>query len=99
MVGWIERVGTSAAGLAGWADADEAPRSVLDRLDPPRRAAVLMALAAVALAGAALVALVVLMGWFVRRRARQRHGPSPEAAAPVPLPPLVPRDAGRGDGT
>jgi len=45
---------------------------VLERLDPPRRAAVVMALIAIALTGILLVTCVMLGANWVRRMARDR---------------------------
>ena len=49
---------------------------LLERLDPPRRAAVVMALLAITIVGVFLVAFVILGGNWARRLARRRHGPS-----------------------
>jgi hypothetical protein len=49
---------------------------LLERLDPPRRAAVVMALLAITIVGLFLVAVVMLGGNWARRLARRRHGPS-----------------------
>jgi hypothetical protein len=46
----------------------------LDRLDPPRRAAVVMAILALVLTGLALVACAMIGGRWVRRMAQHRHG-------------------------
>jgi hypothetical protein len=54
--------------------AAEATRPVLERLDPPRRAAVVMALLALVLTGLLLVACAMLGGHWVRRMARHRPG-------------------------
>jgi hypothetical protein len=54
--------------------ADAASLPVLERLDPPRRAAVAMALLALVLTGLALVTCVMLGGHWVRRLARHRPG-------------------------
>jgi hypothetical protein len=48
----------------------------LERLDPPRRAAVMMAILALVLTGIALVACVMIGGRWVRRMARDTHGPT-----------------------
>jgi predicted PurR-regulated permease PerM len=45
---------------------------VIERLDPPRRAAVLMALLALVLVGLFLVMFVMIGGHWVRRLARQK---------------------------
>jgi hypothetical protein len=52
----------------------ESARVPLERLDPPRRAAVLMAILGLVLTGLALVACVMIGGRWVRRLARHRHG-------------------------
>jgi hypothetical protein len=49
---------------------------LLERLDPPRRAAVVMALLAISILGLFLVAFVMLGGHWARRLASRRHGPS-----------------------
>ena len=52
--------------------ADDAAEPVLERLDPPRRAAVVMALLALTLVGLFLVILTMVGGHWVRRLARHR---------------------------
>lgn len=47
---------------------------LLERLDPPKRAAVLMSILALVLLGLALIACIMIGGRWVRRLARQRHG-------------------------
>lgn len=47
---------------------------VLERLDPPRRAAVVMALLGLTLIGLFLIIFVMVGGHWVRRLARQRPG-------------------------
>jgi hypothetical protein len=49
---------------------------LLERLDPPRRAAVVMALLAITIVGLFLVAVILLGGNWARRLARRRHGPT-----------------------
>ena len=49
---------------------------LLERLDPPRRAAVVMALLAISILGLFLVAFIMLGGHWARRLASRRHGPS-----------------------
>lgn len=49
--------------------------AVLERLDPPRRAAVLMALLGLTLVGMFLIAFVMIGGHWVRKLARHRPGP------------------------
>jgi hypothetical protein len=51
---------------------DAAASSVLERLDPPKRAAVVMALLGLVLTGLVLVTCVMLGGHWVRRLARHR---------------------------
>jgi hypothetical protein len=51
-----------------------AQQPVLERLDPPRRAAVIMALLALVLTGLLLVAFIMLGAKWVRRLARHRPG-------------------------
>ncbi|HEX5471254.1 MAG TPA: hypothetical protein VFW73_05180 [Lacipirellulaceae bacterium] len=48
--------------------------SVLERLDPPRRAAVIMALLGLTLLGIFLITFVMIGGHWVRRLARHRPG-------------------------
>jgi hypothetical protein len=52
--------------------AQQPANSVLERLDPPRRAAVVMALLALVLTGLLLVTCAMLGGHWVRRMARHR---------------------------
>ena len=52
---------------------------VLERLDPPRRAAVVMALIGIALVGVFLVATVVIGAHWVRKLARHQLGPRPRS--------------------
>jgi hypothetical protein len=56
---------------------------VLERLDPPRRAAVIMALLALVLTGLFLVLTVMLGAHWVRRLAR--HRPGAHKTSPVEL--------------
>lgn len=49
---------------------------LIEQLDPPRRAAVLMAILGLVLLGIALVACVMIGGRWVRRLARDEHGPT-----------------------
>lgn len=55
--------------------------SVIEQLDPPRRAAVLMALLAFILLGIVLVACVMIGARWVRHLARHHQGPTPERLA------------------
>lgn len=55
---------------------EESAEPVLERLDPPRRAAVLMAILGLVLTGLALVACVMIGGRWVRRMARDTRGPT-----------------------
>jgi hypothetical protein len=54
--------------------AEESTGPVLERLDPPRRAAVVMALLGLVLTGLLLVACAMLGGHWVRRLARHKPG-------------------------
>ena len=54
--------------------AEKAVEPVLERLDPPRRAAVVMALLALTLIGLFLIVFVMVGGHWVRRLARHRPG-------------------------
>jgi hypothetical protein len=51
-----------------------AAEPVLERLDPPRRAAVIMALLGLTLVGLFLITFIMVGGHWVRRLARQRPG-------------------------
>ena len=51
--------------------AEEAAQPLIERLDPPRRAAVVMALLGIVLTGVTLVACVMIGGRWVRRLARR----------------------------
>jgi predicted PurR-regulated permease PerM len=53
-----------------------AAEPLIERLDPPRRAAVVMALLAIAIVGLFLVTLAMLGGHWARRLARRQHPPS-----------------------
>jgi hypothetical protein len=53
---------------------EESGEALIERLDPPRRAAVLMAILGLVILGLTLVACVMIGGRWVRRLARQRHG-------------------------
>lgn len=59
--------------------AQQVAEPVFERLDPPRRAAVVMALLGLALVGLFLITFVMVGGHWVRRLAR--HRPAPEATA------------------
>jgi hypothetical protein len=52
----------------------QAGDAVLERLDPPRRAAVVMALLGLTLVGLFLITFVMVGGHWVRRLARHRPG-------------------------
>jgi hypothetical protein len=54
--------------------AQQSAEPVLERLDPPRRAAVVMALLALVLTGLLLVTFAMLGGHWVRRLARHKPG-------------------------
>jgi hypothetical protein len=57
--------------------AQQAGDAVFERLDPPRRAAVIMALLGLTLIGLFLVTFVMVGGHWVRRLARHRPGQRP----------------------
>jgi hypothetical protein len=69
MVTAVELFGRSTSLLLAVEDATE---PVLERLDPPRRAAVVMALLALTLIGLFLIVFIMVGGHWVRRMARQR---------------------------
>ena len=54
--------------------AQQSTERVLEQLDPPRRAAVVMALLALVLVGLLLVTIAMLGGHWVRRLARYKPG-------------------------
>jgi hypothetical protein len=54
--------------------AQEAVKPVLERIDPPRRAAIIMALLGLTLVGLFLIVLAMVGGHWARRLARQRPG-------------------------
>jgi len=60
--------------LIGLVAAAEPASPVIERLDPPRRAAVVMALLGLVLTGLVLVACVMLGAHWVRRLARYKPG-------------------------
>jgi hypothetical protein len=64
--------------------AEEAAEPVLERLDPPRRAAVVMALLALTIIGLFLVVFTMVGGHWVRRLARHRPGRSRRPGADAP---------------
>ena len=69
-------------GIAVVFAAQQAGDAVIERLDPPRRAAVIMALLGLTLVGLFLITFVMVGGHWVRRLARQRPGqrrPGPTA--------------------
>jgi hypothetical protein len=73
------------------ADGDDEPQTVLDSLGPIRKARIILALVGLLTLGLGLVALIMLGGWMVRRRARQGIGrsravPGGEPTAPFPNP-------------
>jgi hypothetical protein len=49
---------------------------LIERLDPPHRAVVIMALLAIAIVGLFLVTFAMVGGHWVRKLARSKHGPS-----------------------
>jgi len=53
-----------------------AAEPLIERLDPPRRAAVLMAILGLVILGITLVACVMIGGRWVRRMARDKRGPT-----------------------
>ncbi|HEX4412669.1 MAG TPA: hypothetical protein VH107_03505 [Lacipirellulaceae bacterium] len=61
--------------------AEETGAPVLERLDPPRRAAVVMALLALTLIGLFLVIFIMVGGHWVRRLARHRPARALAASA------------------
>jgi hypothetical protein len=76
--------GLMAASWTHAVTAAETTAPVLERLDPPRRAAVVMALLGLVLTGLVLVTCVMLGAHWVRRLARHKpneHLPAGEAKA------------------
>jgi hypothetical protein len=71
---------------------DEQAKSLLDRLDPERRAKVIMALLGMVLAGLAIVALAVLLGRHFLRAARKSVQPTPRHEDDWFRKPLAPRE-------
>jgi hypothetical protein len=67
---------TFVLSLAGYVLAAEDTRPVLEQLDKPQRAAVIMALLALVLTGLVMVACTMLGANWVRRMARHRPGNS-----------------------
>src|SRR3954465_5660913 len=68
-------IGTHLFGIGGTIlFAQQAGDAVLERLDPPRRAAVIMALLGLTLIGLFLITFVMVGGHWVRRLARHRPG-------------------------
>ena len=69
-------IGTHVFGVNGTIlfAAQQAGDAVLERLDPPRRAAVVMALLGLTLIGLFLITFVMVGGHWVRRLARHRPG-------------------------
>ena len=67
---------SNIAGLSGNIvfAAQQTGDAVLERLDPPRRAAVVMALLGLTLVGLFLITFVMVGGHWVRRLARHRPG-------------------------
>ncbi len=55
---------------------EESGERLIERLDPPRRAAVLMAILGLVLVGLTLVACVMIGGRWARRLARHELGPT-----------------------
>jgi hypothetical protein len=71
-----------AAHIVALAQAEQAAEPLLERLDPPRRAVVLMALLGVVLTGIALVACIMIGSRWVRRNARSGVRPTPIDKSP-----------------
>ena len=80
-----------------WLLAAEARVSTWERLDPVRRAKLLMALLALLLVGMALMALVMVGARYVRRLARNRTSAGRAREDDWYQKPLIPRDAGDPD--
>ncbi|MEX0978590.1 MAG: hypothetical protein WDZ48_07050, partial [Pirellulales bacterium] len=72
-----------------WA-AEEKAQSLLMRLDPERRATVLMALLGLVLVGVGLAALVILAGRWALRISRTSLGPTPRYEDAWYKKPLIP---------
>jgi hypothetical protein len=70
-----------AAMISGVQLAEHSTDAVLEKLDPPRRAAVLMALLGLVLLGLVLVACAMIGAHWVRRMARHRPGVSRATAS------------------
>src|SRR5689334_7159976 len=70
-------VGTLLIDAGAWAlfAAQQVGDAVLERINPPRGAAVVMALLGLTLVGLFLIAFVMIGGHWVRRLARHRPGP------------------------
>ena len=68
--------------------------AVGEKLPPPTRAAVLMALLGIALLGMLLVVIILLGGHWVRRQGRVRRGP----AVPPDRRPLTPASSAAVEG-
>jgi hypothetical protein len=80
--------GVSQSVVEDMGGADE-PQTVLDRLGPIHKARIMLALVGLLTLGLGLVALIMLGGWMVRRRARRgvapsRAVPGSEPSAPFP---------------
>jgi hypothetical protein len=78
---WTDRIVHPTAVLM----AQEPVEPVLERLDPPRRAAVIMALLALVLTGLLLVAFIMLGAKWVRRLARHKPGAGGPSALDVAM--------------
>jgi hypothetical protein len=65
---------TLAQALFAVSQPAESAEPLLERLDPPRRAAVLMAILGLVLLGLLIVTCVMIAGRWTRRVARERHG-------------------------
>jgi hypothetical protein len=62
--------------LASLLAVDEPAGPLLEQLDPPRRAVVVMAILGLVLLGITLVTCVMIGGRWVRKLARDEHGPT-----------------------
>ncbi|REK18675.1 MAG: hypothetical protein DWQ37_03830 [Planctomycetota bacterium] len=80
------------------ADAEKKAEPLLMKLDPQRRAKVLMALLGLVLLGGFLMALVIMGGRQAMRAARKSHGPTQHSQDQWYRKPLVPGDGDRPAG-
>ncbi|HMP05304.1 MAG TPA: hypothetical protein PJ982_03050 [Lacipirellulaceae bacterium] len=83
---------------------EQAAEPLIERLDPERRVAVVMALLGIAIVGVFLVTMILLGGSWVRRLARYGRGPTKDTTNVAnkrlrdALAPMLPED-GRTDET